>query len=122
MKEKIYEQTLLYDFYGELLNTHQRTVYEDAVFNDLSLSEIAIQCGISRQAAHDMIKRVDALLSGYEQKLRMIERYKKIEKLTADLKKISAEELPDPDSALHTLKNDKNRVLRIADDIMTALY
>mgnify|MGYP002224580109 CR=1 FL=1 len=29
--EKILEQTLLYDFYGELLTEHQRQVYEDVV-------------------------------------------------------------------------------------------
>ena len=39
--EKIVEQGLLYDFYGELLTAHQRKVYEDVVFNDLSPSEIA---------------------------------------------------------------------------------
>ena len=39
--EKIVEQGLLYDFYGELLNEHQRRIYEDAVMNDMSLSEIA---------------------------------------------------------------------------------
>ena len=32
--EKILEQTLLYDFYGELLTEHQRQVYEDVVLND----------------------------------------------------------------------------------------
>ena len=44
--EKIVEQTLLYDFYGELLNEHQKHIYEDAVFNDLTLSEIADENGI----------------------------------------------------------------------------
>ena len=39
--ESIIKQSLLYDFYGELLTEHQRTVYEDAVFNDMSLGEIA---------------------------------------------------------------------------------
>lgn len=39
--EKILEQTLLYDFYGELLTEHQRQVYEDVVLNDFSLSEVA---------------------------------------------------------------------------------
>ena len=55
--ERIVEQTLLYDFYGELLNEHQRGVYEDAVFNDLSLSEIADEYGISRQGVHDLNKK-----------------------------------------------------------------
>ena len=39
--EKIVEQGLLYDFYGELLTEHQRRIYEDVVFGDLSPSEIA---------------------------------------------------------------------------------
>ena len=47
--EKIVEQGLLYDFYGELLTEHQRRIYEDMVFNDLSPSEIAKEQGISRQ-------------------------------------------------------------------------
>jgi predicted DNA-binding protein YlxM (UPF0122 family) len=37
--ERIVEQNLLYDFYGELLNDHQKKIYEDAIYNDLSLSE-----------------------------------------------------------------------------------
>ena len=57
--EKIVEQTLLYDFYGELLTDHQKEIYEDAVFNDLSLSEIADQQGISRQGVLDLLKRCD---------------------------------------------------------------
>ncbi len=36
--ESIVKQSLLYDFYGELLTEHQRDVYEDVVFNDLSLA------------------------------------------------------------------------------------
>ena len=47
--ERIVEQNLLYDFYGELLNDHQKKIYEDAIYNDLSLSEIADEYGISRQ-------------------------------------------------------------------------
>lgn len=38
---EILEQSLLYDFYGELLNDHQKEVYEQFVLDDLSLSEIA---------------------------------------------------------------------------------
>lgn len=62
--ESIIKQSLLYDFYGELLTEHQRTVYEDAVFNDMSLGEIAGEQGISRQGVHDLIKRCDKILSG----------------------------------------------------------
>ena len=46
MKDKI-AQGYLYDFYGELLNVHHRTIFEDFVLNDLSLSEIAELTGFS---------------------------------------------------------------------------
>lgn len=73
--EKIYEQTLLYDFYGELLTEHQRSIYEDAVYNDMSLGEIAEMRGISRQGVHDMLKRCDKILQDYEAKLHLVERF-----------------------------------------------
>ena len=60
--EKIVEQGLLYDFYGELLTEHQRHIYEDVVMNDMSLSEIAQEAGLSRQGVHDLIKRCDKTL------------------------------------------------------------
>lgn len=47
--EKIVEQGFLYDFYGELLTEHQKKIYEDVVYNDYSLTEIARENGISRQ-------------------------------------------------------------------------
>lgn len=73
--EKIFQQVLLYDFYGELLTEHQRNVYEDAVYNDMSLSEIAEEYGISRQGVHDLIKRCDKILLGYEEKLHLVEKF-----------------------------------------------
>ncbi len=73
----IFESSLLYDFYGELLTEHQKEIYEDFMFNDLSLGEIAEDRGISRQGVHDLIKRCDKLLSGYEEKLHLLERFTK---------------------------------------------
>lgn len=69
------EQAYLYDFYGELLNTHQRTIYEDFVFHDLSLSEIASEEGISRQGVHDVVRRCQKTLEEYEQKLHLVEKF-----------------------------------------------
>ncbi len=68
-------QTYLYDFYGELLTAHQREIYEDFVLNDLSLSEIAQEEGISRQGVHDLVRRCDKTLEGYEKKLHLLERF-----------------------------------------------
>lgn len=73
--EKIFEQNLLYDFYGELLTQHQQNIYEDAVYNDMSLSEIAQEQGISRQGVHDLIKRCDKILQDYESKLHLVEKF-----------------------------------------------
>lgn len=70
--EKIVEQGLLYDYYGELLTEHQKKIYEDAVYQDLSLSEIAEEAGISRQGVHDLIKRCDKILQEYEDKLHLV--------------------------------------------------
>lgn len=74
MEEKV-EQAYLYDFYGELLNEHQRRIYEDFVFHDLSLSEIAECEGISRQGVHDLIRRCSRTLAGYEEKLHLVQRF-----------------------------------------------
>ncbi len=76
--EKIVEQTLLYDFYGELLTEHQREVYGDVVLGDLGYSEAAEEYGVSRQGVHDLVKRVERQLRGYESKLCLVERFLKI--------------------------------------------
>ena len=72
---KILEQALLYDFYGELLTKHQKDVYEQFILEDLSLSEIAEGAGISRQGVHDLIRRCQKALEGYEAKLHLVERF-----------------------------------------------
>lgn len=73
--ERIVEQGYLYDFYGELLTEHQKQIYEDAVYHDMSLSEIAEEHGITRQGVHDLLKRCDKILQDYETKLHLVERF-----------------------------------------------
>lgn len=82
-------QTYLYDFYGELLTDHQREVYEDFVLNDLSLSEIAQEEGISRQGVHDLVKRCDRILEGYEEKLHLLERFLSTKKKVSRIQSLS---------------------------------
>ena len=86
--ERIVEQNLLYDFYGELLNDHQKKIYEDAIYNDLSLSEIADEYGISRQGVHDLIRRCNQTLSGYEEKLHLVEKFMAIKEKTGTIKEL----------------------------------
>lgn len=89
--EKIARQNMLYDFYGELLTEHQRRIYEDAVYGDLSLSELAQDYNISRQGVHDLIKRCDKLLEGYEAKLHLLERFLEIKNLADMVVELSSE-------------------------------
>ncbi len=86
MMEKFVEQSLLYDFYGELLTKHQKEVYEDYVINNLSLSEIAEERNISRQSVHDLMKRCNKILEDYEAKLHLIEKFNQIKLLVNEIK------------------------------------
>ena len=88
METKI-ELAYLYDFYGELLNEHQRQIYEDFVLNDLSLGEIAAEEGISRQGVHDMVKRCSKKLMDYENKLHLVEKFLSIKEDVAQIHQLA---------------------------------
>ncbi|MDD3403167.1 MAG: YlxM family DNA-binding protein [Hespellia sp.] len=77
---EILEEALLYDFYGELLTEHQKSIYEQYVLEDYSLSEIAAEEGISRQGVHDLVKRCQKILTGYEEKLHLVDKFLAIRK------------------------------------------
>ncbi len=111
--EKIVEQGLLYDFYGELLTDHQRQIYEAAVYNDMSLTEIADEHGISKQGVHDLIKRCTKALQGYEDSLHMIRRFEAIKNQAEELKSLSSKDLE--------LKELKDKVDSISDRILEEL-
>ncbi len=74
MEDKI-RQGNLYEFYGDLLNEHQKKIYEDYVLNDFSLGEIAENEGITRQGVHDLVKRATSSMEDYESKLGMMKRF-----------------------------------------------
>ena len=80
--EKFVEQTLLYDFYGELLTAHQRRIYEDVVLNDYSLSEVADELGI---------KRCNKALQDYEAKLHLVEKFVNIKEKVHRIHRLSRE-------------------------------
>mgnify|MGYP003179203509 FL=1 len=73
--ERIVEQNLLYDFYGELLTAHQKEIYGEHILNDMTATEIAAEFGITRQAVHDMIRRCDKILADYEARLQLVAKF-----------------------------------------------
>ncbi len=73
--DKLARQALLFDFYGELLTKHQRSIYEEVILEDYSLSEVAENHGISRQGVHDLVKRSTKILEDYEQKLHLVDKF-----------------------------------------------
>lgn len=90
--EELEYKGMLYDFYGELLTQHQKKIYEDAVFNDLSLREIADEQGISRQGVYDLLKRCDKLLVDYEEKLHLVEKFSKIKQSIQQINRLTDDE------------------------------
>ena len=88
METKV-ELAYLYDFYGELLNEHQRRIYEDFVLNDLSLGEIAAEEGISRQGVNDMVQRCSKKLMDYEKKLHLLEKFMQVKEDVAQIHELA---------------------------------
>lgn len=66
---------LLYDFYGGLLTKKQQRVFGLYYLENLSLAEIAEEVGTTRQAVHDLLQRTEKLLTGWESKLGLVDRY-----------------------------------------------
>ena len=82
--ERVEYASLLYDFYGALLNDPQREVMELYHEDNLSLAEIADETGTSRQAVHYTLKKAEKALEGFETKLGLIAAYEKNQKLASE--------------------------------------
>ena len=78
MEEGRLMQSMLLDFYGELLTEKQRECYDLHYNEDLSLSEIAEQAGVSRQGVWDNIRRAEAALKEMEEKTGLFRRFSEL--------------------------------------------
>lgn len=83
------EVTVLLDTYGEMLTTKQRTFLEYYYDEDLSLSEIAENEGITRQGVRDAIKRAEAQLFEMESRLGIARRFQEINNGLAEIAQCS---------------------------------
>ena len=77
---------LLADYYGEMLTENQRKFIEYYYSDDLSLSEIAQNEGITRQGVRDAVKRAEAQLYDMENKLGFAERSRKVNEVLSSIK------------------------------------
>lgn len=81
-KIKDYKVSILIDIYGNLLTKRQNDIIRDYYDMDMSLSELSEKYNIARQTAKDSIKSAEKSLLLYEQKLKLFEKYKKINDYT----------------------------------------
>ena len=72
--ERLYELARLYDLYGGLLTGKQRECLHLHIAEDFSLAEIGEELGITRQAAHDNIRRAERALTEMEETLGLLAR------------------------------------------------
>ncbi|EMT46929.1 putative DNA-binding protein [Anoxybacillus flavithermus] len=86
MLEKTTRMNYLYDFYQSLLTPKQRNYMSLYYLDDYSLGEIAEEYEVSRQAVYDNIKRTEAMLEDYEQKLLLFQKFQQRQKLLHVLK------------------------------------
>ena len=95
--EDLARTAMLFDFYGELLNEHQRQIYEAYTMEDLSLAEISAEYGISRQAVSTMISRCRKALDGYEERLHLVAKFESIKSAVGEISVIAGK-IEDPEA------------------------
>lgn len=83
--EKTTRMNFLFDFYQALLTDKQRSYMELYYLDDHSLGEIAESYSISRQAVYDNIRRTEAMLEEYEEKLKLFEKFQQRQEVLKQL-------------------------------------
>ena len=109
--DEILKQSLLYDFYGELLTEHQKEIYEQFIVEDLSLSEIAKDAGISRQGVHDLVKRCDKILEEYEAKLHLVEKFLSIKEKVHQINELLEEAKTDESQLIQDVRKISGEII-----------
>ena len=117
--EKFVERTLLYDFYGELLTTHQKQIYEEYALDNLSVSEIAKEHEVSRQSVHDQIKRTEKLLDEYEGTLHLVEKFLAVKNKVNSINRLSKDILVSGD--MEEVKRSVSEIDRLSKEIIEEL-
>ncbi len=120
---KNFEYSVLMDFYAPVLTDKQREILTQYYDQDLSLAEIAANCGITRQGVRDAIKHGEAILTDMEAKLGSARRYaalragmEKLECLARDIRCVNlGQSVPD-----RQIQQDTAEILKILEQINAA--
>ena len=88
--EKTTRLNYLFDFYQSLLTPKQKSYMSLYYLDDYSLGEIAEEYNVSRQAVYDNIKRTEAMLEQYEEKLLLFQKFLKRQELMSKLREHTA--------------------------------
>jgi len=86
MPIKKIEDSILLDYYGDLLTNHQKDILNEYLNEDLSMNEIADNYQISKSAVQDLIKRSLIQMSNYEKVLKLVERDSKLTSIIKEMK------------------------------------
>ena len=86
MEDSRLNRSILLDYYGELLTEKQRECFDLHYNEDLSLSEIAEQLGISRQGVWDNIRRAESAMQEMERKTGLIRKTRENREALSKLK------------------------------------
>ena len=116
--EEFVTKSLLFDFYGELLTEHQKKIYQEIVFEDYSLSEVAREEGVTRQGIHDLMKRCERMLEEYETKLHLVEKFLNIRRDIAELRRLAS---PGSDLSPDEMRESMRHIDRAAAAILEEL-
>ena len=105
MKGNQLEMTLLFDYYGDLLTEKQKTCFDLYYNQDLSLSEIAEQAGISRQGVHDTLARAEVQLAQLEAAVGCIARAQDVQRAADEIEAaaVRLRELPQAQNDVQTI-------------------
>ena len=95
----------LYEMYGALLTEKQQQCLELYFCEDYSLAEVAEEMKVSRQAIHDLLKRVEQTLERYESMLGFLQRAEKTRALTEEADTILREAISETSNDLSNEEN-----------------
>lgn len=85
--EKTIRMNVLFSFYKKMLTSKQASYMSDYYENDYTLAEIADNHDVSRQAIYDSIKRTEATLNQYEEKLKLVEEFENRQEIIDKIQK-----------------------------------